>query len=225
MSVPSVFLVALGVEAERLHPAVLAYASCAEPGWAPSGVSGELPAAVPGVAEGVFSVAGSRFGRANLLLVPILGRRLLMTAHGRNVPFTLHNRPAGTPAHPELHAEREFRFTSGAQGFVDVLTLGAQPGTLRNLLGEARRLEVELRCWVDAAGSLRLDSQRASLRFGRFRLRLRGPFSVRAELENGYERETGRLTVRARVSNPLAGAVLEYIGAFTYRASPQNADH
>ncbi|GAA2833865.1 uncharacterized protein DUF4166 [Leucobacter komagatae] len=228
----SVFLRALGDEAANLHPAVLRYVSG-------SGVIGEAVSL-----DGVFEVAGSRLSLLNWLARPVVGPGLLVTAFERGVAFRVENRPgweprsagrgaveeAGSvgPAREEvkgratragtgelgLHAERVFKFRRGEQRFVDVLLAGDAPGTLRNLLGERRRVELELHCSATDSGRLRLESGRAWLRFGRLRLRLPHLFSVHAVVEDGYEETTGRNTVDARVRSPLLGTILEYRGSF-----------
>ena len=216
----SVFLRALGREASRLHPEVYRYVSG-------SGVVGQAVDL-----EGVFDVAGSRLRRLNLLARPIVGPGLLVTAFERDVPFRVANRPgferlrgrAGGAGAGRgelgLHAERTFEFRSGGQSFVDVLLVGDAPGRLRNLLGERRRVELELRCTVTDRGRLRLESSRAWLRFGRLRVRLPRLLSVRAVVEDGFDDATGRNTVDARVGSPILGTVLEYRGSFRQAPRP-----
>lgn len=204
----SVFLDALGPAAAGLHPEVLKYVTG----------PGKLGAAV--LVDGEFDVAGSRFGKLNLLAVPLVGRELFVTKHERRVPFHVVNRLAiDEGGAVGLQAIREFSFRGGPQRFVDVLLPGAHPGTLRNLLGRARRVELELHCSVSERGFLRLTSGRAWLRLGGLRVPLPTLLSVRAELEDGFEESSGRNTVRARVQSPILGTVLEYLGSF--RARPE----
>lgn len=202
----SVFLNALGAAAQRLHPEVRRYA--AGPG---------IPGAAV-VVDGVFDVAGSRFRKLNLLALPIVGRNLFVTAHERDVPFHVVNsltRSQGGPL--ELHADRAFTFTGGAQRFVDVLLPGEREGTLLNRVGSARRVELELRCSVTGDGHLRLVSERTWLRFGGLRIRLPALLSVRADVVDGFDDAAQQNTVRARVRSPILGTVLEYRGRFTHR--------
>lgn len=199
----SVFLAALGDRAAGLRSEVLRYVSGA------GVVGGEVPV------EGTFAVAGSKLRWLNHLARPLVGPFLFVTAHERDVPFTVVNRVAWEPGHGlGLQAERVFEFRSGAQRFVDVLLPGEAAGTLTNLLGEARRVELELHCSVTGEGHLRLDSGRAWLRLGRLRLRLPRLVSVRAVVEDGFDDARGVHTVAARVRNPLIGTVLEYRGTF-----------
>lgn len=211
----SVFLVALGDEAAKLHPRVLRY------------VTGPLEPGVVGVGRGVFEVAGSRLGRLNLLARPFVGPELLVTTRERDVPFTVRNTPvpgggagehgAGKPgAVGELRAIRTFEFSGGSQSFVDVLRPGHDPGTLQNVLGCAGRVELELVCGVTDEGFLSLQSRRAWLRLAGLRIPLPGVLSVRADVVDGYEEVTGRQTIRATVTNPIMGTVLEYRGSFLY---------
>ncbi|KUF08141.1 DUF4166 domain-containing protein [Leucobacter sp. G161] len=201
----SVFLQALGAEAARLHPEVRRYA-------AGSGVVGGAVAVT-----GEFEVAGSRWRKLNLFARPLVGPHLFVTAFELDVPFQVVNTVVwDNGGGLGLGAERVFRFSSGDQRFVDVLRPGETPGTLRNLLGSARRVELELRCSVTDAGHLRLVSERAWLRLGRLRVRLPALLSVRAEVVDGYDDVAGRNIVDASVRSPLLGTVLEYRGAFRH---------
>ncbi|MBP6683868.1 MAG: DUF4166 domain-containing protein [Leucobacter sp.] len=205
----SVFLAALGQEATRLHPEVRRYAEGA----------GVVGGAVRVVGE--FEVAGSRLGKLNLLARPVVGPNLFVTAHERNVPFTVVNSVDWeADAGLGLHATRVFQFASGEQRFVDVLLAGEAHGTLLNRLGSAKRVELELRCSVTESGHLKLVSERTWLRLGPVRLRLPALLSVRAEVVDGYDDEAQRNIVSATVRSPLLGTVLEYRGFF--RHEPAN---
>lgn len=68
------FLEALGEQAQRLHPEILAQMSVE---------------ATRDSAEGVFAVAGSRFGRVAVLAAPVIGPGLLVTRFARDVPFRI----------------------------------------------------------------------------------------------------------------------------------------
>ena len=202
----SVFLRALGVEADRLRPEVARY------------VAGPPEPGLVGIGAGVFVVASSRYGRWNLLARLVVGPEVLVTARERDVPFEVVNRPAiGPGGDPELRAERFFLFSTGTQGFSDVLRVTGEEGILRNLLGAARRLELRLRCDVTEAGHLRLRSERSWLRLRRFRIPLPSILTVGVDLEDGYDPVTERQTISAIVRNPILGTVLEYRGTFTYR--------
>ena len=201
----SVFLAALGRDATYLHPRVLRYAE------------GSKDGAVTGT--GTFSVAGSRFRWLGLLLRPIVGPQLLVTRYERNVPFTVVNqRVVRADSGSELHATRSFHFSKGTQIFSDVLLPGSTPGTLRNRLGAAERVELELYCTATAQGFLRLTEGRAWKRLGRLRIRLPKVLAVRIDVEDGYDEGSDRQTIDASVRSPILGTVLEYRGSFTFRA-------
>lgn len=197
----SVLLAALGDEAGRLRPEVARYAA---------GTGGGDV-----VGEGSFEVAGSRLGRLGWLLRSVVGPRLLLTGHGRDVPFRVVNRPR----EGGIRAERILDFASGSQTFADELRPGTA-GTLVNLLGDAHRIELRLRCAATNAGHLRLTSDRCWLRLGRLRIPLPGALGVGVDVEDGFDDATGRQTVRASARNPILGTVLEYRGSFTWRVEP-----
>jgi len=202
----SVFFAALGPAASRLRP------ECRDDAAGPTDRV---------IGEGVFEVVGSRFGRLGLLMRPFVGPRLLMTAHGRDVPFRVENRLVETAGGvTELHATRTVHFPSGDQEFVDLLRVGDEPGTLINVLGDARRVELLLRVSVTAEGHLRLHSERAWLRLGGLRIPVPRLLAVRVEVIDGFDESTGRQTVAARAVNPLLGTVLVYRGSFLWRREP-----
>lgn len=209
----SVILNALGANGRLLHPEVLRYVK--GPG---NGIS---------IGEGIFDIAGSRFRWLNLLCRPIVGPYLLMTKYQTDVPFRVINRATVSPVlGGELRTERSFRFRGGTESFFDVLHAArSNPGALSNLLGQARRVELELRCEATSEGHLRLQSESAWLRLARLRLRLPRFLSVQVVVEDGYDDTSARQTIDTQVRSPIFGVVLEYRGSFVYRTeSPTNSE-
>lgn len=206
----SVFLEALGPDAARLRPEVYEY------------VAG--PAATPqstgayGVGEGVFEIAGARFGRLMALFRPFVGRDLLMTRIDRNVPFTIVNTPAvGADGRMRLEALRTFHFSDGPQQFRDVLEAGDSPGTLINYLGASRRLCLVLTCVASPQGNLVISSRSTHVRVGGTRMRLPRLLGVSAHVEDGYDSKRHRRTIDVVIKNPIVGVVMQYRGWFQYR--------
>jgi hypothetical protein len=193
-----VFLAALGEDAQRLHPEILA----------------QMQVVVPeDRAEGVFAVAGSRFGRLGALALPVVGPQMLVTRFGRDVPFTLSMR-AGCDSlgRTVLDTTREFRFPGATQRITDRLTTSAVPGLVRNLLGARGRVELIEECSVTAEGALRMQTRRIALRLGGRRLALRGILGISVDLEDGWDETHGRRTISMRARHPFLGTVLEYRG-------------
>ena len=205
MSESSVFLAALGERASGLRPEV------------------RLLAAGPGggaalVGEGVFVEAGSRFWRLHWLARPLVGPGVLLGRPERDVPFTVRFSEAeGADGVAELRTEREVRFPGRTERFVDALRVGPVPGTLRNLLGDRRRVEIELRCSVTGDGGLQLLSERVWVRLWRARIRLPRLLAVRVRSEDGFDERSDRHTIEAGARSPLLGTVLTYRGAFRLR--------
>ncbi|GAB2804065.1 hypothetical protein GCM10020360_30170 [Nonlabens tegetincola] len=244
----SVFLAALGPAAALLHPEVRRYAAGAGVVGGAVSVTGEFSVAGsryrwlnllarPIVGPELFVTAHERgvpFAVVNTVVRVgdgagvgdsvrggdgVLGSdgvRENDGVRGGSVAVSPRSAPAGCQV--GLQAERVFVFRRGEQRFVDVLLPGERPGTLRNLLGRDRRVELELRCSVTAEGHLRLVSERAWLRLGRLRMRLPSLLSVRADVSDGFDDASNRNTVAARVRSPLLGTVLEYRGSFTHAA-------
>lgn len=197
-----VFLAALGPDAEHLHPEILAQM--------------RTPTALDS-AEGVFTVAGSRFGRLGALALPLVGPRMLVTRFGHDVPFSLRSRAGRTPAgRATLDTTREFRFPGATQFISDRLTVSVVPGLVRNLLGARGRVELIEECSVTADGALRMRTRRIALRLWGRRFALRGILGISVDLEDGWDEAHGRRTIEMRARNPLVGTILEYRGWYRH---------
>ncbi|WP_435746139.1 DUF4166 domain-containing protein [Microbacterium sp. PMB16] len=197
-----VFLAALGADAERLHPEILAQL--------------RAPVAVER-AEGVFAVAGSPFGRLGALARPVVGPRMLVTRHARDVPFTLITRPGrSATGRATLDTIREFRFPGATQFITDRLTESTVPGLVRNVLGIRGRVELIEACSVTDRGALRMRTRRVALRLRGRRFALRGILGISVDLEDGWDEVHGRRTIDMRARNPLFGTVLEYRGWYRH---------
>jgi len=196
------FLDALGDQAERLHPEILAQMR----------VDAEHDSA-----EGVFAVAGSRFGRLAALASPLVGPGLLVTRFGRDVPFridTVSRRSRSGRA--TLETVREFRFTGATQHVVDRLFATGRPGVVQNALGARGRVEILEDCSVTDDGALRMRTRAVALRVGRHRIALRGILRMELELVDGWDEARRRRTVDMRATSPVIGTVLEYRGWYRY---------
>ncbi len=194
----AVFLRALGAEAERLHPEILAQLRAPE---------GE------GEAVGEFAVAGSRWRGAGFLARPVVGPRMLVTGFGRDVPFRLRTATVRLDdGRQVLHTTREFRFRGGTQVLEDRLMASVRPGLVRNLLGARGRVELIEECSVSPEGFLRMRTRRVALRILGRRFALPGFLAVHVLLEDGWDERRGRRTIDMRATNPLLGTVLEYRG-------------
>ncbi|WP_309129024.1 DUF4166 domain-containing protein [Microbacterium sp.] len=196
-----VFLLALGEDAHRLHPQVLARL--------------RAPAR-EGRAEGVFEVVGGRFGRLAALARPLTGPRIILTRLAHEVPFTLVTRAGRSDdGRPVLDAVREVRYPRSSQWVSDRVTAGVAPRTVEGTLGTRGRIELLSDCSVDAGGALRMRSRHVALRLGRWRVRLRGMFSLRVTVDDGWDAARGRSTIDMRAVSPLLGTVMEYRGWYS----------
>lgn len=206
----SVFLEALRADASKLRPEVYEYV--AGPPLTPASANPR------GVGEGVFELAGSKFGALMALLRPFLGPDLLVTRNERDVSFRIVNTPTVTDdGSVQLAATRTFQFRTGDQQFRDVLVAAGAPGVLLNHLGSKRRLTLVLHCAVSPQGHLLITSDSAHLRIGRGQIKLPRLLSVAAHVEDGYDSERQRRTVNVVVKNPIVGVVMQYRGWFQYR--------
>ncbi|GGA73496.1 hypothetical protein GCM10011490_25440 [Pseudoclavibacter endophyticus] len=134
------------------------------------------------------------------------------------MPFELEGAGARVAGgHTAIRMRRTLWFATGPQSFGDVLVPGREPGTVRNVLGDAGRVELLLACAVTRQGWFRMRSVASYVRVGRLRVRLPSALGVRADVCNGYDAERACHTVAVRVRNPLLGTVLGYRGAFRFR--------
>ena len=197
-----VFLAALGEDAHRLHPEILAALRATD---------------TQRVAHGVFEVAGSRFRRLGALAWPVVGPDAVVTRFERDVPFVVRTR-SGTDAAGRaiLDTTREFRFRGGVQRIRDRLTVSVRPGLVRNLLGVAGRVELIEECIVSEHGSLRMRTRRAAIRVAGRRIALPRLFRVDVRVEDGWDAAACRRTITLRARNPILGTVLEYRGWYRF---------
>lgn len=196
------FLEALGEQAQRLHPEILAQMSVE---------------ATRDSAEGVFAVAGSRFGRVAGLAAPVIGPGLLVTRFARDVPFridTVSGRSRSGRA--MLDTVREFRFPGATQYVTDRLFATGHPGIVQNALGARGRVQMLEHCSVTDEGALRMSTRAVALRLGRYRIPLRGILRIEVELVDGWDEARRRRTIDMRATSPVLGTVLEYRGWYRF---------
>ena len=196
------FLEALGEEAERLHPEILAQMRVE---------------ARNDSAEGVFAVAGSRFGRLAGLASPVVGPGLLVTRLAREVPFridTVSGRSRSGRA--TLDTVREFRFPDRTQRVADRLFATGHPDLVQNALGVRGRVQMLEECSVTEDGALRMRTRAVALRLGRRRIALRGFLRIEVDLVDGWDEARRRRTIAMRATSPVLGTVLEYRGWYRY---------
>lgn len=200
------FLEALGEEAARLHPEILAQMR----------VEAERDSA-----DGMFAVAGSRFGRLAGLASPVVGPGLLVTGFARDVPFridTVSGRSRSGRA--TLATVREFRFPGGTEHVTDRLFATGRPGIVQNSLGARGRVQMLEECTVTDEGAMRMRTLAVALRVGRRRIALRGILRIDVELVDGWDEARHRRTVEMRATSPVLGTVLEYRGWYRYAGGP-----
>lgn len=196
------FLEALGEDAQRLHPELLAQMRVE---------------ATHDSAEGLFEVAGSKFGRLAGLASPVVGPGLLVTRFARDVPFrieTVSGRSHGGRA--TLDTIREFRFPGATQHVVDRLFATGRPGIVQNALGARGRVQMLEQCSVTGDGALRMNTRAVALRVGGHRIALRGILRIDVELVDGWDEAHRRRTIDMRATSPVLGTVLEYHGWYRY---------
>jgi hypothetical protein len=204
------FLEALGEEAERLHPEILAQM--------------RLEAEDDG-AEGVFEVAGSRFGRLAGLASPVVGPGLLVTRFARDVPFRIDAvSRRSRSGRATLDTVREFRFPRVTQHVVDRLFATGHPGLVQNALGVRGRVQMLEECSVTEDGALRMRTRAVALRLGRHRIALRGILRIEVDLVDGWDEARRRRTIAMRATSPVLGTVLEYRGWYRYAEVTPGSD-
>ncbi|PPF83048.1 hypothetical protein C5E07_11680 [Pseudoclavibacter sp. RFBJ3] len=210
---------------------------------------GPIPAGHEGRGRGVYAWAGSRYRLLRPVLAWLAWRHVLFPERGRDVPFTVVNRPDGPGA---LSARREFEFPHVTRVMEDTMSVIRSPGARPRLvdrLGRRRGLEVELELSVEDGG-LRMRSTRLALRLRMPHLPTRGVRGVRrvhgvrgvpgADAaspirhlriplprivtmtldERAHPDGDGRQCVDVRLRAPLLGDVFRYLGEFEYGIVP-----
>ncbi|MBP5802791.1 DUF4166 domain-containing protein [Microbacterium maritypicum] len=168
-------------------------------------------------AEGVFAVAGSRFGRVAGLAAPVIGPGLLVTRFARDVPFRIDTVSGRSRAgRATLDTVREFRFPGATQYVTDRLFATGHPGIVQNALGVRGRVQMLEHCSVTDEGALRMSTRAVALRLGRYRIALRGILRIEVELVDGWDEARHRRTIDMRATSPVLGTVLEYRGWYRY---------
>ncbi len=201
----SAYALALGDDLASLHPKVRAY------------FEGPAAPGQVGIGTGVFDRVGSVKPWLRWAMRPVAGPRLFLARSGRNVPFTVENRPGvDGDGHPTLEAIRTFRFTDAVSIFEDIITTPG-PGLVLDRLGSRRRIESLLRIEATPEGHVRMSSVSTAIRLGRIRIPLPRFLGVQVEGTDGYDEAAGRQTVSVVGTNPLLGTMIEYRGWFTYR--------
>ena len=196
----SVYERVLGNQIELLDPTLRRYFSTP-------------PAGEVGVGRGVYEIAGSGYRWLAPLLTWLAWRRVLFPEFGRDVPFSVVNRPT---ADGTLSAQRVFEFPGRARGRQRVMedTMSVVDGRLHDRLGRRRGLEVALRLEV-ADGGLRMRSERLWLHLGPLRMPLPPVATVTLD-ERPDPGDSGRQRVDVRITSPVLGEVFRYTGSFVY---------
>jgi hypothetical protein len=203
VSDPSVYQRVLGEQFENLDPQLQRYFA-------------GIPAGRVGRGEGTFVRAGLRRRWLRPFFALLARRRIAFGDRGLDVPFTVRNTPC---ADGTLRAVRTIRFPHRARVIEDRMSV--VDGTLRDRLGRAGELEIELHLSV-RDGGLEMRSGRMWVRIGVVRLRLL-PI-VRVSLgERAMPGSPGRQHVDLRVGMPVIGEVFGYRGDFGYVVTPLSA--
>ncbi|QEE62275.1 DUF4166 domain-containing protein [Salinibacterium sp. dk2585] len=158
-------------------------------------------------ASGIFDEAGSR----HRWLRPVLGVTakfgILMSEHGRHVPFEVEMAPVGASTiatRRVLHFARTDRILSDT-------TRVARGRLIDSFAGG--RLQVEMVPDV-AEGALIVHSARARLMLGRYPLPVPTP---RVRLRHAWDADAAQHTIDVAVTVPVLGEVFGYRGHFTAR--------
>lgn len=173
---------------------------------------GPVPVGAVGRGTGTFSFVGPV--HPLLLRVPLLllaRRRILFPEQGRNIPFSVENRPTPDGG---LVGIRRFHFPHRTRIMQDVMRAGPER-TIIERLGRNGELEVELTAEA-VDGGLRLRSGSLALRVRGLRVPI-PPFASVTVSEDADPADPDGQLVDVRLATLLLGEVFRYTGRFHYR--------
>lgn len=204
----SMFLEALGRDADRLHPQLRRRFGMG------------LAAGYGCVGRGVME----EIRRGPWWTVPFLHlgavRNILVPDVGRDVPFVIENFPYRDPFGREtVTFVREYVLRGRPRRFDATMVRGG-PGGVVDYLGTHQHLAVDLRLRVEADGSLRLTSHEQRFREGAVSFRFPLLLSGEAELHEWFDDDAGVFRVDLEVRNRLLGLLFGYRGWFTCEEVP-----
>lgn len=203
----SIFATALGADFTRLHPMMQRR----------FGVG--LAAGEACVGRGVMT----EIRRGPWWTVPFLQigtlRNILVPAVGRDVPFTIWNRPYLDPFGREtVTFVREYEIRGRRVRFDATMILAGD--RIVDYLGTHQHLAVDLDLSVDDDGALILRSGEQRFYEGPVGFRFPMLFSGRASLRERFDERDGRFHVDMRVDNDRFGFLFGYRGSFTCEWMP-----
>lgn len=203
----SIFATALGADFTRLHPMMQRR----------FGVG--LAAGEACVGRGVMT----EIRRGPWWTVPFLQigtlRNILVPAVGRDVPFTIWNRPYLDPFGREtVTFVREYEIRGRRVRFDATMILAGD--RIVDYLGTHQHLAVDLDLSVDDDGALILRSGEQRFYEGPVGFRFPMLFSGRASLRERFDERDGRFHVDMRVDNDRLGFLFGYRGSFTCEWMP-----
>lgn len=205
----SIYRRALGDDFERLHPQIQRRFGLS---------SGDGVAQIgTGVMEEVW--------RGPWWTVPFLRlgawRRILVTGHGRDIPFTIANYAyVDRFGRETVTWSRRFRMGARELPFDATMIWSEQRGRIVDYLGTHQHLAVDIDLEVDAGGGLRLRS--GEQRFYERRVAFRFPMAMSgvADVHEWWDKGEARFRIEVEVRNPRFGRLFGYRGWFEIQEQP-----
>jgi hypothetical protein len=209
VSAESIYSRAMGGEFDRLHPRI-------QRRFGISSADG-----VAQVGRGVME----EVWRGPAWTVPFLllgsWRRILVTGHGRDIPFTISNYAYVDGFGRETVTwSRRFRIGGREQGFDATMVYSDARGRVVDYLGTHQHLAVDIDLEADGGGGLRLRS--GEQRFYERRVAFRFPMALSgvADVHEWWDESEGRFRISVEVRNRRFGRLFGYRGWFEVEEVP-----
>lgn len=142
-------------------------------------------------------------------------RNILVPCTGSRVPFTIENMPyTDSYGRETVTFVRTFALPGKAQRFDATMVLDPRGDRILDYLGTHQHLASDLHFSAEPDGSLLIRSGAHRFREGRLDVRVPEFIGGDAEVREAYDEESGRFTIRVRVTNRRFGPLFGYRGSF-----------
>ena len=148
-------------------------------------------------------------------------RRVLFPSRGRRVPFTIANYAyVDRFGRETVTWARRFDFQRRTRAFDATMIYSKRRDTIVDYLGTHQHLAVDLDCWVDDEGAMRIRSGEQRFYEGRVAFRFPLIFSGAANVREWWDEAAACFRIEVHVANKLLGPLFGYRGSFTVEEFP-----
>jgi hypothetical protein len=148
-------------------------------------------------------------------------RRVLFPSRGKSVPFTIANYAyVDRFGRETVTWARRFHFPRRTRAFDATMIFSKRRDTIVDYLGTHQHLAVDLGCWVDDDGAMRIRSGEQRFYEGPVAFRFPLNFSGVANVREWWDEVAACFRIEVLVANNLLGPLFGYRGSFTVEERP-----